>query len=106
MLPRMILPDLPPEVAQVQDIADFAAFLELMAHDFAADQAECERAWNAGNKYHEGRWAHRYVGDFLEAWAAWLRNGCIREGAPFGDVVEPLTWQSIALQIRVGSVYE
>ncbi|WP_214325206.1 hypothetical protein [Nonomuraea sediminis] len=102
----MNLPDLPPEIARVQDITGFAAFLEFMARDFAEDQAECERERDAGNKYYEGRWSSTYIGDFLEAWAAWLRDGCIRDGAPFRGDVEPLTWQGLALQIRAGSMYE
>ncbi|WP_180903343.1 hypothetical protein [Nonomuraea indica] len=47
-----------------------------------------------------------YVGDFLRTWAAWLQDGCLREGAPFKDDVDPLTWQSLALQIHVAHLYE
>jgi hypothetical protein len=54
----------------------------------------------------ESRWSSLYVGDFLRSWAAWLQDGCISEGAPFTDDVEPPTWQSLALQIHGAHTYE
>jgi hypothetical protein len=98
--------ELPADVAGVQDLRDFAAYLKVMADDFDADQAECERQRQEGRRFVEGRWSSMYVGDFLEAWAAWLQDGCIREGAPFKGDVDPLTWQSLALQIHVAHMYE
>ena len=85
---------------------DFAAYLEVMADDFDADRAERERQLSEGKRFVEGRWSSMYVGEFLRTWAAWLQDGCIREGAPFKDDVDPLTWQSLALQIHAAHLNE
>jgi hypothetical protein len=97
---------LPPKVAQVNSAADFAAFLHLMAEDFDVDQAECASRIQRGEKFVEGRWSTAEVGDFLRTWSAWLQDGCIRPGAPFGDLVEPPSWRGLALQIHAASNYE
>ncbi|MER7505580.1 hypothetical protein AB0L05_33355 [Nonomuraea pusilla] len=85
---------------------DFAAYLRLMAEDFDVDRAECERRVREGERFVEGRWSSVDVGDFLRAWADWLQDGCMREGAPFARDVDPLTWQSLALQIHAAHLYE
>lgn len=98
--------ELPTNVVPVHDMRDFAAYLEIMANDFDADRAEFERQLREGKQFVEGRWSSMYVGDFLRAWAAWLQDGCIRDGAPFKEDVDPLTWQSLALQIHAAHLYE
>ncbi|SEN41413.1 hypothetical protein [Nonomuraea pusilla] len=98
--------ELPADVARVQGMRDFAAYLEIMADDFDTDRADCERQRREGKQFVDGRWSSMYVGDFLRTWAAWLQDGCLREGAPFKGDVDPLTWQSLALQIHVAHLYE
>ncbi|WP_328855503.1 hypothetical protein OHB01_14285 [Microbispora hainanensis] len=98
--------EVPPNVEHVRDMRDFAAYLKFMADDFDADRAECERQVSEGERLGEARWSSTYVGEFLRSWAAWLQDGCIREGAPFKDDVDPPTWQSLALQIHAAHLYE
>lgn len=98
--------ELPATVSGVQGLREFAAFLEIMADDFDADRADCDRQRREGKRFVEGRWSSMYVGDFLRAWAAWLQDGCIREGAPFKEEVDPVTWQSLALQVHAAHLYE
>jgi hypothetical protein len=99
-------PELPADVARVESAADFAAFLEFRAQDFDSDKAECADRARRGDRFVEGRWSTAEVGDFLRAWAAWLESACVRPGAPFGDLVEPPSWQGVALQIHAASIYE
>lgn len=96
----------PVNAERVHDMRDFAAYLEIMADDFDADRAECERQIREGKRFIEGRWSSVNIGDFLRAWARWLQDGGIREGAPFGEDIDPLTWQSLALQIHAAHLYE
>lgn len=98
--------ELPLNVECVRDMRGFAGYLEIMADDFDADRAECERQVRKGKQFVDGRWSTLYVGDFLRTWAAWLQDGCIREGAPFEGDVDPPTWQSLALQIHAAHLYE
>lgn len=98
--------NLPPNVARVRSARDFASYLELMAGDFDADREECAARTRRGEQFVEGRWSSSKVGDFLRAWSAWLRDGCLRPGAPFADLVEPPSWQSLAVQIHAASIYE
>lgn len=99
-------PELPPDVARVHDVHDFAAYLETMADDFDADRADVERQIREGKRFAEGRWSSVYAGDFLRRWAAWLKGGSVGEGAPFKDAVDPPTWQSLALQVHAAHLYE
>ncbi|GAB2937220.1 hypothetical protein [Nonomuraea fastidiosa] len=48
-------PELPPDVARVHDVHDFAAYLETMADDFDADRADVERQIREGKRFAEGR---------------------------------------------------
>jgi hypothetical protein len=97
---------LPPDVARVENAADLAAFLEVMAQDFDRDRDESRERLERGEQFAGSRWSSLEVGDFLRAWSAWLKDGCLRPGAPFADLIEPLTWRSVAAQIHAARVYE
>jgi hypothetical protein len=85
---------------------DFAAYLKSLADDFDADHAECERQIREGKRFVESRWSSVDAGGFPRAWARWLQDGCIREGAPYAEDVDPLAWQSLPLQIHAAHLYE
>jgi hypothetical protein len=80
-------------------------FLGALATDLARDQREtrerAERGLWAGDG---GSWAHHDLAAFLETWAASLRAEHVGPD-PFPPV-EPVTWQSIAIQLSAAQVYE
>jgi|SRR4051812_12425931 hypothetical protein len=91
---------LPAAVKRVRTLTDFIAYLEDMAADFEADREETELHWRQGDEWYTGRWTIRNVDDFLRQWAA-----CLRADWAHGVGTEPLTWQSLALQIHSARVY-
>ncbi|WP_189954392.1 hypothetical protein [Streptomyces alanosinicus] len=76
--------------------------LVALAVDFRRDERErrarAERGEWAGDG---GTWAHGILGDWLDAWAWWLRAT-----TPVHARLEPVTWRSIALQLGAAQGYE
>lgn len=93
------------EVVSVNDLRMPAATL---ATDFAREQREIKEKIRRGeSKWGGGTWAHGQLDAFLSAWAAWLEDTrlkplpalMVKHGIK-RQPVEPVTWQSIAVQLR------
>lgn len=93
-----------------QDVTSAPAlrqFLGALATDLARDQRQlrerAERGQWAGDG---GNWAYHDLAAFLETWAAWLHAACCTLNLPPRHPIEPVTWQSIAIQLSAARVYE
>ncbi|MEU5690146.1 hypothetical protein [Streptomyces venezuelae] len=72
-----------------------------LAVDFARDQRRTQARADHGEWAGDGgSWASGTLAQMLESWAAWLAD------TPFHTRLEPVTWQSVALQLSAARIYE
>jgi hypothetical protein len=99
-------PALPRNVSLVHNMADFAAFLDVLGYSFDADLERLKAQTREGQPWDEGDLTSMYVGDFLHTWARWLHDACLQPGARMADEMKTLTWQTLAFQVHAASGYE
>lgn len=113
-------PTIPSEAADkhadadtVDSLEDLRAYLHWLIEDFRLDTAEVAERTRINKWDNEGRWAHRTLPEWLGTWAAWLNDAYLK---PLPAVmvrlgiqrppVEPMSWNSIAIQLSGARIYE
>ena len=94
----------------VEDAEALRGYIRWLADDFEAGQADLAEQAAAGLWAHEGRWAHSVMENWLETWAAWLRDWYLETSSPElkaerASRLEPVTWASIAHQLSAARIY-
>jgi hypothetical protein len=81
-------------------------FLGALAIDLSRDQREMREREARGQWAGDGgSWAYYELDYFLDAWARWL-SSYLRPHPWPKPSIEPVTWQSIAVQIQAARIYE
>ena len=83
------------ESENVKNREDFILFLHYLSEDFKKDFKQNKNKTMGGNS----EWAHWYVGDFLEAIAAWLEDSEKYKK-------DSLNWKDLANIFESGKFYE
>jgi hypothetical protein len=96
---------IPRNVSLVHDMADFAAFLQIMASSFQAEEDRVRAMIKAGGQYIEGDLTSIYVSEFSCSGLHGFMT-CLQPGARLAELMKTLNWQTLAFQIDVASYYE
>ena len=93
--------------AAVESLPDFVAYLRLLHADFQRGAAEVADQQSRGMLFVEGRWRHPAVGDYFDAWSAWLSDMYVNGAPAAGRVeVDPPSWSRLAFQLWAAGAYE
>lgn len=86
---------------------DLRTLLHAMAADYARSRAWTADRQAAGQWPHDGGgWANASLAGFLESWESWLSSWLGRPRRSSGvPPIEPVTWESVALQLGAARVY-
>jgi hypothetical protein len=87
----------PPDPDQVNSLADLIEFLQALAMHFGEEREN------------DDAWAHWFIGDYLEATAAWLAaTPAVPEFREVKEreIDEGPSWRGVALMFAAGRTYE
>ena len=101
------------DARSVGDRDELLAYIRWLIDDLPQDGAETAERTRVGQWAGEGRWAHRALSTWLEAWGRWLRDAYLKplpllmvKLGMTREPIEPVGYRSIAIQLSGARIYE